>query len=138
MLGRILRLPANTLSGADIQSLQYWGSYKFKSFVALNLASLMRAAHATLRSWPAMHAMLRDSAIKYKKSKHIFSQRSFNISPNWWCTDAIVSVLHSAYFGFEAHEEFRELGTSALHALRIALKELDVFVQLPVRFNFKL
>ena len=124
ILGNVLRLPGNALSGADIICVKFWGGYDLKSILALSLASLMRPSFCILNTWQFTHRVLRAAALEFKSMATVFEGPCLTFLPPWWGTLAMVSVLHSARFGFEQHPEQRVHGLAGLHALHDALLNL--------------
>ena len=112
ILGRLLHLPPNAFGASDFFSLSRWGSYQLKSALARSLATLMRSALVTHKSWVSMRQMLQATARLHLDIEQAYLLKK--CAPRFWDSDSIAETLHDASLGFPNSKRFGKAGRAAL------------------------
>ena len=102
-----------------------WGSYEVKSALALSLATLMRSALVTHKSWLDMYSALQDTAEVRLDIYQAYISKRF--SPRFWDTGSIAEALHEASVGCLSSAKLRGAGQAALLAFPQAQAESPRF-----------
>ena len=119
---KLLRLPGNALSMANVHDLGSWGSYKTQSMIATCLATIIRAAHFTL-NWIEPYNMIISSAEAHlpiaQARRVVTGTGQLCAVPLFWEGISFAEQLKHACFGFACDKRLHKIGAHALHAMHM-------------------
>ena len=97
LLGHLLHLPPQALSGNDFFALAQWSNITIKSMLATSVAVIIRSVLVTLKTWRSMHDMLTRSS--WDLLPLIDAKRGI-FQPRFWRSKSLAQTLHEAAHGF--------------------------------------